>query len=56
MMKAADWIIDLGPGAAEDGGSLVVQGTPETVTASPQSTTGRYLAAVLNSGHPGEKA
>jgi excinuclease ABC subunit A len=52
MMKAADWIIDLGPGAAEDGGRIVVQGTPETVVACSQSTTGRYLGPVLSSGHP----
>ena len=48
MMKAADWIIDLGPDAAEDGGQLVVQGTPETVAACDQSVTGRYLRAVLD--------
>ncbi len=52
MMKAADWIIDLGPGAAEEGGIVVVQGTPETVATCPASTTGRYLAPVLENGHP----
>ena len=31
LMKAADWIIDLGPGAADDGGRVVVTGTPEEV-------------------------
>jgi excinuclease ABC subunit A len=48
LMKAADYIIDLGPGAAEEGGQLVVQGTPEKVARSPASVTGRYLAEVLS--------
>jgi excinuclease ABC subunit A len=50
MMKAADWIIDLGPDAAEDGGQIVVEGTPETVAACEQSVTGHYLRAVLDNG------
>jgi excinuclease ABC subunit A len=44
MMKAADYIIDLGPGAADEGGQIVVQGTPEFVARHPESATGRYLA------------
>ncbi|HEV3415941.1 MAG TPA: excinuclease ABC subunit A, partial [Pirellulales bacterium] len=44
MMKAADYIIDLGPGAADEGGQIVVQGTPEFVARNPDSATGRYLA------------
>jgi len=47
MMKAADYIIDLGPGAADEGGRVVVKGTPEMVANCPHSVTGRYLAAVL---------
>jgi excinuclease ABC subunit A len=47
MMKAADWIIDLGPGAADEGGQIVVQGTPELVSRSKHSATGRFLAAAL---------
>lgn len=47
MIKAADYIIDLGPGAADEGGRVVVQGTPEMVTHNPESVTGRYLAQVL---------
>jgi excinuclease ABC subunit A len=43
MMKAADYIIDLGPGAADEGGRIVVQGTPELVARNPVSATGRYL-------------
>ena len=43
LMKAADWIIDLGPGAADAGGEIVVQGTPETVSECEASATGQYL-------------
>jgi excinuclease ABC subunit A len=43
LMKAADYIIDLGPGAAEDGGRIVVEGTPEEVAVCTDSTTGRFL-------------
>jgi excinuclease ABC subunit A len=43
LMKYADWIIDLGPGAADDGGRIVAHGTPEQIAACPESITGRYL-------------
>ncbi|HEX3601782.1 MAG TPA: hypothetical protein VHU84_16630, partial [Lacipirellulaceae bacterium] len=44
MMKAADWIIDLGPGAADAGGRVVAAGTPEEVAECAESATGRVLA------------
>jgi excinuclease ABC subunit A len=47
MMKAADYIIDLGPGAADEGGRVVIKGTPEMVANCPNSVTGRFLADVL---------
>ena len=47
MMKAADYIVDLGPGAADEGGQVVAKGTPEMLAMCPQSITGRYLAEVL---------
>jgi excinuclease ABC subunit A len=47
VMKAADWIIDLGPGAAERGGRLVCAGPPEEVAKCPESVTGRFLAEAL---------
>jgi len=47
LMRAADWIIDLGPGAADEGGRLVAQGSPEEIAAHPDSITGRYLREVL---------
>jgi excinuclease ABC subunit A len=47
MMKAADYIIDLGPDAAERGGQVVVQGTPEKVARCEGSVTGQFLAAAM---------
>jgi excinuclease ABC subunit A len=45
VIKSADWVIDLGPEAGEEGGKIVAQGTPETLAKSPKSHTGRALAA-----------
>jgi excinuclease ABC subunit A len=47
VMKSADWLIDLGPEAGEEGGQIVAQGTPEEVAAVRQSHTGQFLAAAL---------
>ncbi len=44
MMRAADHIIDMGPGAGEHGGRVVVSGTIENVMACPASLTGQYLS------------
>jgi excinuclease ABC subunit A len=43
LMQAADWIIDLGPGPAEQGGRVVAEGPPERVAANAASVTGRFL-------------
>ncbi len=43
-IRAADWIVDLGPGAGEHGGEVVVVGTPETIMSHPTSQTGAYLS------------
>jgi excinuclease ABC subunit A len=43
-IREADWIIDLGPGAGENGGYVVAQGTLENILASPDSLTGAYLS------------
>jgi excinuclease ABC subunit A len=47
MLQAADYIVDLGPGAADEGGRVVAHGTPEEIAANPASITGKYLAAEL---------
>ncbi len=46
-IRAADWLIDLGPGAGEHGGEIVAQGTVAQVTRNRASVTGRYLAGKL---------
>jgi len=53
VLKAADWIIDLGPEGGDAGGSVVAAGTPEEIAENPQSHTGRFLASQLpgNSKH-----
>ncbi|HXF96084.1 MAG TPA: excinuclease ABC subunit UvrA, partial [Gemmatimonadales bacterium] len=43
VIKRADWIIDLGPGAGDEGGRVVAAGTPEEVAGVEGSVTGRYL-------------
>ncbi|MCO5116216.1 MAG: excinuclease ABC subunit UvrA [Burkholderiaceae bacterium] len=43
VIKTADWIIDMGPEGGDGGGTVVAQGTPETVAACAGSFTGRYL-------------
>jgi excinuclease ABC subunit A len=44
VIRAADYLLDLGPGAGELGGQLLAAGTVEEVTANPASITGRYLS------------
>jgi excinuclease ABC subunit A len=47
VIKAADWVIDLGPEGGEAGGRVVAVGTPEQVARNSQSHTGKYLAHAL---------
>ena len=47
MMRAADWLIDIGPGAGERGGQIVAEGTPQQVIANQDSITGKYLSGTL---------
>jgi excinuclease ABC subunit A len=47
LMKAADYMIDLGPGAAAQGGAVVATGTPEEIAACPESVTGQFLSPWL---------
>ena len=43
-MLAADYLVDIGPGAGEFGGNVIAAGTPKEVMANPNSLTGRYLS------------
>ncbi len=47
FIKHADWVIDLGPGAGEDGGSVVAAGTPEDIAAAEGTLTGKHLREYL---------
>lgn len=43
-MRAADYIVDIGPGAGRDGGKVMAVGTPDQIAQAPNSITGQYLA------------
>ena len=47
VIKNADWVIDLGPGAGDEGGYIVATGTPEEIAQSGASFTGQYLCDIL---------
>jgi excinuclease ABC subunit A len=47
MIRAADYVVDMGPGAGIHGGAVVAQGTPAQVLADPASLTGRYMSGAL---------
>jgi excinuclease ABC subunit A len=47
VIKAADWIIDLGPEGGAAGGRIVAEGRPEQVAKVEASHTGRFLAKIL---------
>jgi excinuclease ABC subunit A len=44
MMRSADWLVDMGPGAGEHGGEVVAQGDAERLMATPASVTGQFLS------------
>jgi excinuclease ABC subunit A len=52
MMRAADHVIDMGPGAGVHGGRVMAQGTFDDVKANPNSLTGQYLAGTLKIAVP----
>jgi excinuclease UvrABC ATPase subunit len=43
MLKACDWLIELGPGGGAMGGNIIFTGTPKSMSESSSSITGRYL-------------
>ncbi len=47
MIRSADHVVDMGPGAGVHGGRVMAQGTPQEVADNPESLTGQYLANVL---------
>jgi excinuclease ABC subunit A len=47
VASAADWIIDIGPGAGEEGGRIVASGSPAQVASETRSRTAKYLAAFM---------
>jgi excinuclease ABC subunit A len=48
VVKAADWVIDLGPEGGAAGGKLIAQGTPEQIAQAPGSYTGQSLRETTN--------
>ena len=50
LIKSADWIIDLGPGAGDSGGYVIAEGTPEDLAKLDESSTGQYLQVHLGLG------
>ncbi|KKN11789.1 hypothetical protein LCGC14_1022940 [marine sediment metagenome] len=51
VIAGSDWIIDIGPGAGEEGGKVVAAGTPEKVAKNKQSKTATYLTRTLSGQH-----
>jgi excinuclease ABC subunit A len=51
-IRAADYVVDMGPGAGQAGGQVVAEGTPEQIIAHPDSLTGKYLAHALSIAVP----
>jgi len=47
-IRAADYVVDMGPGAGRAGGEIVAEGTPAQILASPDSLTGKYLAHAIS--------
>ncbi len=54
-MRAADFIVDIGPGAGEHGGEVIVTGTAEDIMANPDSITGAYLSGRIKIPVPAER-
>ena len=54
-MRAADWIIDIGPGAGIHGGNIIAQGTPEQISKDSKSITGQYLSLKKTIQYPSSR-
>jgi excinuclease ABC subunit A len=55
MIRAADYCVDMGPGAGVHGGRVMAQGTPQQVQDNPNSPTGQYLARALRIDVPAKR-
>lgn len=56
VIASSDWVIDMGPGAGDEGGRIVAQGEPSHVAAASASRTAAYLHAYLNPSAPASAA
>ncbi len=54
-IRAADYVVDMGPGAGIHGGRIVAEGTPEQIQQNPDSLTGKYLVGVEQIAVPKER-
>jgi excinuclease ABC subunit A len=54
-IRAADYVVDLGPGAGEHGGHVVAVGTPDEIVENPASLTGRFLAGIERIAPPDQR-
>jgi excinuclease ABC subunit A len=62
-IRTADWVVDMGPGAGQHGGTIIAEGTPEKILQSGESLTGQYLSgmrrievpAKRRKGHKGQR-
>jgi excinuclease ABC subunit A len=52
MMRAADWLVDMGPGAGEHGGHVVAEGAADEVARNPDSVTGQFLSRLRSIAVP----
>jgi excinuclease ABC subunit A len=55
VIKCADWLVDLGPGAGDEGGRVVATGTPEVIAQVGESHTGVFLRDILGSARAAER-
>ncbi len=56
VMAHADWIIDLGPGAGHDGGTIVFEGAPADLVKAKSTVTGQHLASFVSGRSGGQSA
>ena len=55
MIRMADYVVDMGPGAGEHGGMIISEGTPDEVQADAASITGQYLSGARTIDYPDER-